>query len=308
MTSVPESAAAPEVLVADQLLPFTEQLRLEPDGEDRFLGQCHPSRRGVGFGGSVLSQSLAAAARTAPEGRPVHSLHAYFLRPVMCSKKVSYSALRLRDGRSYSLRQVNARQSFGDVLSMHASFKAPEEPSYEQQSTAPKVPGPEGLPDGLRDHPAREVRDGVELRYLPPEDTPPPSPDGEIRQYTWSRIRTPLPDEPAYHACALAYLSDVSLAATAIGAFRPVFPVVGPPPARMASLDHAMWFHRPLRADTWLLFAQRSKTAADGRTLCHGEFWTEDGELVASASQEALMYVARRTQEAGAGAGADPLS
>ncbi|WP_263166023.1 acyl-CoA thioesterase [Streptomyces sp. SCSIO ZS0520] len=269
--------------------PFADQVRLEADGEDQYLGLCHEGRKGAGFGGSVLAQALAAACRTVSGQRPVHSLHAYFLRPVSCEEKVAYRALRMRDGRSYSLRQVLARQSAGEVLSLHASFKSPEPDGHRSQVEAPGVPGPEGLADALDGHRSPALREVLDLRYVPEEEVQVGGPEGEFTLHTWSRTRLPLPPESAAHACALAYLSDVTLAPTATRAFHRVFPRSGGSPVRLVSLDHALWFHRPVRADAWLLFAQRSRIAADGRALCQGEFFTRDGELVATAAQEALL-------------------
>ncbi|MZD06521.1 acyl-CoA thioesterase II [Streptomyces sp. SID5785] len=253
-----------------------------------FEGYCHPGRaRERGYGGAALAQALAAAQHTVdPDERRVHSLHAYFLRPLAPTRPARYAVDHVRDGTGYSMRQVTARQGGKEALTMSVSFKRPQPDGGWRQPGMPDVPGPDALDDGWAfrptDHP---LRTSLEYREVP--RAAPHSGSGPIDRYAWIRTVGALPDDPALHSAVLAYVSDAPLAPTAL------VPYGEPRPARvaLASLDHAMWFHRPARCDDWLLYACRSTIAGDGRTLAHGEFWNRAGELVASVAQEALLRV-----------------
>ncbi|MGW4896650.1 acyl-CoA thioesterase [Kitasatospora sp. NPDC004240] len=282
---------------------FAELLRIEQLDENTFRGRCHAGAPMRAFGGQVAAQALTAAGRTLDPGRTVHSLHGYFLLPGDPSRPIHYEVDRVRDGFSYATRRVCAVQE-GDrgrstIFTLSASFKHPES-GAERQRTMPAVPGPEELPDAfaLLDP---EDRDGfqqsagfrtLDLRFVP-ADAPgvPPAVPGMPEQFVWLRTGSPLPgDDPLLHVCALTYLSDLTLASTAALHVQPnYFQRTEPPRMMLASLDHAMWFHRPFRADEWLLFAQRSPSSSDGRGLALGEFYDRDGLLVASAVQEALV-------------------
>ena len=247
------------------------------------------------FGGQVIGQALVAAIRTV-EGRLAHSLHAYFLRAGDPAVPIIYEVDRIRDGGSFSTRRVVAIQHGLAIFSMSASFHKPEEGLYHQLPM-PDVPPPEALPseaelkerfiDRLpepvkaywqRERPI-EIRPVDLSRFLSPGNQAP-------TQLVWIRATGKLGDDFSLHQCVLAYASDFTLLDTALIAHgRFVFD----PTLMLASLDHAIWFHRRFRADDWLLYAQDSPTSGAGRAFCRGTFFTRDGELVASTAQEGLI-------------------
>ncbi|WP_371478284.1 acyl-CoA thioesterase [Kitasatospora sp. NBC_00315] len=279
--------------------PFADLLRIEELDKNLFRGWCHAGAPMRAFGGQVAAQALTAAGRTIGPERTVHSLHSYFLRPGDPTQPITYEVDRVREGLTYATRRVTAVQRDEAIFTLSASFKIPEE-AESRQRTMPPVPGPEGLPDPFRaraqaDPEAYAATAGfrtLDLRFIPadapgiPAETP-----GVPQQFVWLRAGTPLPqDDQLLQVCALTYLSDLTLASTATLHLQlPLFQRTEPPAVIIASLDHAMWFHRPFRADEWLLFAQRSPSASDGRGLAHGEFYNREGLLVASAVQEALI-------------------
>ncbi|MEM8743464.1 MAG: acyl-CoA thioesterase II [Pseudomonadota bacterium] len=247
------------------------------------------------FGGQVIGQALVAAERTV-ENRMAHSLHAYFMRPGDPAVPIIYEVDRIRDGRSFNTRRVVAIQHGHAIFSMSASFHLEEE-GFEHQPEMPDVPKPEDLPSlndikeqFLDQMPANikryfererpiELRPVDSSRFFDLKKRPP-------RQSIWIRATDKLPDDPALHQCALAYASDFSLLDTALVAHgRLLFD----PALMMASLDHAMWFHRPCRADTWLLYTMDSPAANGARGFCRGSIFTSDGVLVASVAQEGLI-------------------
>lgn len=261
-------------------------------GESRDLGG-----RSV-YGGQVVGQALVAAARTTSDAMP-HSLHAYFLRPGEMTQSIVYDVDRVRDGRTFAARRVQAIQNGKPILSMIASFQRPE-PGLSHQQTMPDVPAPETLDDqdALRDrwlalHPDAPERarrallrqTAIEFRPVSPTDPFTPEPHAPA-QHIWFRASGALPDDAMLHRCVLAYASDFSLLSTALL-----------PHARsylsqdmvVASIDHAIWFHRDFRADDWLLYSMDAPTAQGSRGLSRGQIWTRSGELVASVAQESLM-------------------
>ncbi|MGF1431809.1 acyl-CoA thioesterase [Kitasatospora sp. LaBMicrA B282] len=296
-------AAAPGGRIAS----FRDLLRIEELDRNLFRGHCHAGAPLRAFGGQVAAQALTAGGRTLTPDRAVHSLHGYFLRPGDPSRPIVYQVERIRDGLSYATRRVTAVQRGEAIFSLSASFKLPEK-SAERQRTMPPVPDPEELPDPIQAWTGAGAGSGVageptdvdetggfhslDLRFVPP-DSPglPPAVPGMPQQFVWLRSGSPLPPEDGLlHVCALTYLSDLTLAATTTLDRQPHrFQRNAPSRFTMASLDHAMWFHRPFRADDWLLFAQRSPSASDGRGLALGEFYNRSGELVASAVQEVLL-------------------
>ncbi|MEU2629764.1 MULTISPECIES: acyl-CoA thioesterase II [Kitasatospora] len=290
----------------DQVAPFVELLRIEELDENLFRGRCHAGAPMRAFGGQVAAQALTSAGRTIGAERSVHSLHGYFLRPGDPTRPIVYQVDRIRDGSSYATRRVTAVQRGEAIFTMSASFKRPES-STERQRTMPPVPGPEELPDPFvaweRANPEDFAKStgfrALEMRFLP-ADAPgmPAELPGVPQQFVWLRTGTPLPDDdPLLQVCALTYLSDLTLASTTALHLEPHrFGRKEPRRTLLASLDHAMWFHRPFRADEWLLFAQRSPSASDGRGLALGEFYNRDGLLVASAVQETLLREARATR------------
>ena len=250
------------------------------------------------YGGQVIGQALVAASRTVPEDRHAHSLHGYFLRPGDTTIPILYTVDRIRDGRSFTTRRVVAIQHGRAIFNMSISFHLGEE-GFDHQMPMPEAP----LPDTLRDE--RELRqewlsqlpeDQVEsFNHDRPIDIRPVNPvdifHPEKRpphQMCWMKSRDRLPDDPRLHQCVLAYLSDWSLLDTAVLPHAASFTQST---MQMASLDHAMWFHRPFRADEWLLYVQDSPSASGARGLNRGLIYNREGVLVASAAQEGLIRI-----------------
>lgn len=251
---------------------------------DLFRGASPPTRLQHIFGGQVASQALVAGARTVDPAYSVHSLHGYFLRAGKPEVPVVYRVERVRDGRSFVTRRVSGIQHGQAIFTLSASFQVFEE-GLEHQDPMPEVPGPETLVDV---HPGREEMaelhrlewPGWDLRdVLPPEGDGPGRP---VRQQLWMRYSEPLPDDPVLHVCALAYASDLRL----LGASLVPHPGAA---VQTASLDHAMWFQRPFRADDWLLYDQTSPSAIGARGLTQGRIFDRSGSLVASVVQEVLI-------------------
>lgn len=247
------------------------------------------------FGGQVLGQALVAASKTV-EGRIVHSLHAYFLRRGDCNAPIVYSVDRSRDGRSFSSRRVVAIQHGEQIFNMAASFQVTEG-GFDHQSSMPQVPPPEQLPDSSK--PRRELLERLpearrellaaprpfEFRMVEPYELPASRKSPAIR-HVWFRAVSRLPDDEALHRCLLAYVSDYNLLDTATlphGTSYLSGKLV------MASVDHAMWFHRPLRVDDWLLYAVESPSASGARGFARADIFSRDGRLVASTAQEGLV-------------------
>jgi acyl-CoA thioesterase II len=249
------------------------------------------------FGGQVIGQSLVAAARTV-EGRSAHSLHAYFMRTGDPAVPIVYEVDRIRDGKTFATRRVVAIQHGKAIFSMSVSFQV-EEPGLDHQIKMPDVPPPEKLPSEaelkaayLHNAPEAVRRywerpRPIELRptdlrhYISREPLEP-------AQKVWVRATGKLPDDPDIHRCVLAYASDMTLLDTALFAHgRGIFDSDLQP----ASLDHALWFHRPFRADEWLLYAEDSPSASGARGFTRGSLFSQDGRLVASVAQEGLIRI-----------------
>ncbi|HEY6379209.1 MAG TPA: acyl-CoA thioesterase II [Candidatus Dormibacteraeota bacterium] len=273
-------------------------LDLEPEDGDVFKGRSREVALPWVFGGQVAAQALAAAGRTV-RGGPVHSLHAYFLRPGDPAAPIRYHVDRLRDGRSFTTRAVVATQRAGPIFTLCASFHR-DEPGLDHQPPAPEVPAPETLrafEDLLAPWPERlrewwPLMGAFETRCVDPPpvavaQTGAPQP----RTRLWMRTRGPLRDDPLDHACLLTYASDIYLLDTA--AQRHGFDLASPG-VMAASLDHAMWFHRNFRADEWLLFDHESPSAGGGRALLRAAIFSRAGRLVASVVQEGLIRRGRR--------------
>ncbi|MFN7175261.1 MAG: acyl-CoA thioesterase [Thermaurantiacus sp.] len=250
------------------------------------------------FGGQVLAQALTAATHTVAPERGVHSLHGYFLRAGRAGSAVIYSVDRTRDGGRFSTRRVIAVQEGEPIFHMECGFHGVEEGFAHQASLDPEVPAPDALLDlaGLAEAWADRLPDWLRARWLAPErpiEVKPVEPELFLRTPEVARRRmwVRLPSgatatSQAEHACLLAYLSDYWLAGTA--ALPHTLPMPGPR-LFMASLDHAMWFHRPARVDDWLLFDTESPSAQAGRGLARGLLFARDGTLVATTAQEALL-------------------
>jgi acyl-CoA thioesterase-2 len=242
------------------------------------------------FGGHVAGQSLVSAVRTVDQRYQVHSLHGYFLRPGDARAPTVYLVERLRDGGSFATRRVNAIQHGETIFSMSASFQT-DQSGIEHQDAMPSAPPPDDLP-GFRSGGAFDDAGFAQfaewdVRIVPREQVA-VLPGKASRQQVWFRHTDPLPDDPVLHICALAYLSDLTLLGSA---------QVTHPDARkhlmVASLDHAMWFMRPFRADEWLLYDQSSPSACGGRSLTEGKLFNQYGEMVAAVVQEGLTRYKR---------------
>jgi acyl-CoA thioesterase II len=280
-----------------------ELLNLEQIELDIFRGRSPAGeRRQRVFGGQVAGQALVAAGRTVPADRPVHSLHAYFIRPGDPTAPLIYLVERVRDGRSFTTRRVSVVQHGKTIFTLSASFHH-SEPGIEHAEPMPDVPRPEDLEptaDRYRrifgPHAGDVFRDSpIEIRHVGPltaEAARDPSLRSS-RSQVWLRADGELPDDPLLHVCLMTYASDMTLLDSVLLASGLSF-TDGVTTA--ASLDHAMWFHRPFRADRWLLYAQDSPSASGARGLARGEVYTEDGTLVVSVVQEGLI---RRRRPAG---------
>lgn len=271
---------------------------VQPQGPDLFHGWCHAGAPGRVMGGQVAAQALAAAGATVEADRVAHSLHGYFLREGRPDAAIAYHVTRCRDGHSYSARQVAATQDGELIFVLSASFVRPGE-GPERQLVAPAVPDPSSAPDvydvwrsiNPEAH-ARAVYVGAAEVRIVPQPTGPTKPgaDGAVQQDVWVRSRTALPDDPLVHACALTYLSDVTLAQSSAIEHELMYPLrrdTGR--VALASIDHAVWLHRPPRADAWLLLRQASPSTASGRGFNTGTFWDRSGTMVASAAQESVV-------------------
>lgn len=263
--------------------------------EDIFTGVSQSMPLGRVYGGQVLAQSIVAASRTLPDDRNVHSMHGYFLRPGDSSKGITFAVDRIHDGRSFSTRRTQAFQEGLPIFSMIASFQD-EDPGIEHQSPMPDdVPQPEDLPDveehlrGVHPMSKRLFEDRpVDLRHVAPPIYAAADPDREARQAVWVRTRRRLPDSPLLHRAALAYISDLTIQESVLRAHGVSWATPG---LKVASLDHAMWWHRFGRVDDWLLYVQESPSARGGRGLANGRVYTRDGVLLASVAQEITVRV-----------------
>jgi acyl-CoA thioesterase-2 len=289
-------APSPEQLVAELVL----LLDIEPRGGDRFIGRKLKDGTGRVFGGQAIAQALAAARRTVDDDRPVHSLHAYFLRGGSDELPIDLRVKRDLDGRSFSNRRVVASQGGEPILNLIASFQKRQEGPHHQFPTMPDVPPPEELESDrvLRERIASELPDGplrrfflrprpIDFRSVEPRDWLDPQKRAPC-SHCWFRTVAPLPDEPRVHGAVLAYASDFQLLATALqphGLSYPRGDVKG------ASLDHAIWFHGDFRADDWLLYATDSPWSGRARGFGRGQIFTRDGTLVASVAQEGMLRV-----------------
>lgn len=264
--------------------------------EDIYTGPSQWTPIGRVYGGQVLAQSLIAAQRTIQEGRTVHSLHGYFLRPGDVKLPITFSVDRIHDGRSFSTRRTQAYQSGLPILSMIVSFQD-EDPGLEHQVAMPDgIPGPDSVApssevlEGI-DHPAavywREQRP-FEMRHVEGPIYLRVAGEQVAHQAVWLRAIGHMPDDPDLHRAALAYASDYTILESALRRHGVSWATEG---LKVASLDHAMWFHHFARVDDWLLYVQESPVASGGRGLALGRIFTRDGLLVASVAQEGMIRV-----------------
>lgn len=272
-------------------------LSLEKIEENIFRGQSQDLGWGTVFGGQVLGQALSAAARTVPPERHAHSLHAYFLRPGDVSRPIVYDVDRIRDGGSFTTRTVKAIQNGKPILNVSASFQV-DEPGFEHADDMPAAPAPESLPTEqervaayahklpsfIRERAMAERP--FEMRTTDPDSNPFQPVGRPARRQLWVRAVDKLPDDPALHRYLLAYVSDFTFVTTALLPHGVSWLTPG---MQVASIDHAMWFHRPFRCDEWLLHDIESPSASGSKGLVRGRFFTRDGRLVASTMQEGLV-------------------
>ncbi len=275
-------------------------LDLDRVGEHRFRGLSSPGPQRV-FGGQVASQALVAAARTVDPARAVHSLHGYFVRPGDSNQPIDFVVENIRDGRSFSVRRCVAQQDGQTIFFMSASFHRHEE-GLDHHEPPPQVPPPEELPtmaEQLSRYPQRAallswgaIR-AIDVRYVgKPGWVAPGDRPATPRQPVWMRIAGRLPDDPVLHACLLAYASDLTLLDSVLSVHGEVWGSGG---FGGASLDHAMWFHRPFRADEWFLYDCWSPSASGARGLATGRMFSRDGRHIATAVQEGqLRRITRR--------------
>lgn len=257
-----------------------DTLALERIEVNLFRGVA-PSTQGPRiYGGLVIAQALLAAYRTV-ERRVCHSLHCYFIRPGDPSVPILYDVDRARDGRSFTTRRVTAIQHGAQIFNLAASFQE-DEPGLEHQDPMPDVPRPETLAEEEMDS---EWRRAIEMRWVDARDETDPKPVPP-NQNVWMRVLSPLTPDVAMQQAVLAYVSDMSLLGTAM---RPHAVNWRTPGLQSASLDHAIWFHRPSDFNDWHLYTQKSPSASGSRGFNLGEIYNADGRLVASTAQEGLM-------------------
>jgi acyl-CoA thioesterase II len=284
-----------------QLKQLFDHLALETLDENLYRS-VHPNEGWIRvYGGQVLAQALLAATRTVQEDRFVHSLHAYFLRPGDLKYPIIFQVDRIRDGKSFTTRRIVAIQHGKAILNMSCSFQVAEE-GFSHQAVMPQVPPPEQCPDrkqmaemfrgriseDLLERFSRQF--AIDLRHVDVNslfDNSPKEPATSV----WFRLNDTLPDNYPHHAILLAYASDMTLLQTSL---RPHGQSLFDPRLQVASLDHAMWFHRPFRMDEWLLYTQDSPSSSQARGFNRGSIFTRDGVLVASATQEGLIRLIDR--------------
>ncbi len=278
--------------VVDGLVALLDLERLDENLYRGVSPEVSPTRV---FGGQVAAQALIAAGRTAPADRPVHSLHAYFLRPGSPSQPIIYQVDRTRDGLSFTTRRVVAVQNGKPIFTMSASFQSPEA-GVDHAVPMPDVPGPDELAGyAERIAPIKErmavwgrIPRPFDIRYV---DDPPwvsrlAGPQPQARNRMWFRTDGVLPDDDLLHVCILAYLSDLTLLYSVLSthALSAEFDRL-----QLASLDHAMWFHRPFRVDDWVLYDVSSPSASGARGLGMGQIFAQDGRMLATVVQEGLV-------------------
>lgn len=284
------------VFMGKVLTELVSLLQLEKIEDGIYRGQSQDIGFKALFGGQVMGQAVAAAIETVEPDRLIHSLHSYFLRAGDSNKPVVYEVENLRDGKSFNARRIKAIQNGKAIFYMTASFQVAEV-GFEHQDVMPDVPAPDLLPSYndfilenqkyipesvrgkfLAERPV-ELRPIQKYNWVKPEKSP-------ALHQMWIKANGSLPDDPNIHACMLAYCSDFQFLTTSL---MPHGASYWTPNFQMASIDHAMWFHRPFRVDEWLLYSTDSPSACGGRGLVKGQIFNQKGELVASTMQEGLI-------------------
>jgi acyl-CoA thioesterase-2 len=286
-------SACNEDNVLEELLRL---LKLEKIEENIFRGQSQDLGFGSVFGGQVLGQALSAAYQTIQSDRKAHSLHAYFLRMGDANKPIIYNVDCIRDGKSFTTRRVVAIQKGRAIFNMSASFQI-DEPGFDHQDKAPEIIGPEGIESELElaiavaDKIPKSIREKIlckkPIEFRPVNPIDPFSP--EIREpigYTWFKAIDKMPDDYRVHQYMLAYASDFGFVVTSL---YPHGHSYWERDMQVASLDHALWFHRDFRMDEWLLYVMHSPNAYKAKGLNNGKIFTKEGKLIASVSQEGLI-------------------
>jgi acyl-CoA thioesterase-2 len=279
-----------------QLPELIDILHLKKETENQFQGTNLFIGSPNVYGGQVLAQSLAAATSTIRDGKVLHSMHCYFINPGDNDLPITYHVEIIKDGRSFNTRRVVASQQDRDIFIMSASYQKPE-PGIAHQANMPNVTQPEALTsfsdifasfaEKFKIQPRGIFSPSGPFIFHPVEHYDPFHPGVRpAMNHTWFKTNGKLPDDPALHLLLLTYASDFNLLITALFPHGLSFFTT---PMQIASLDHAMWFHRPARADEWLLYAVESSNANDGRAFCTGKIFTQDGILVASTAQEGLI-------------------
>jgi acyl-CoA thioesterase-2 len=278
--------------VVDALVQLLDLERIEDNLYRGVSPELSPQRV---FGGQVAAQALTAAGRTVPSERRVHSLHAYFLRPGNPRQPIVYQVDRARDGISFTTRRVVAIQHGKPIFTMSASFQV-DEPGVDHAEPMPSVPPPESLPTyaeriaPFKDRMAvwGQIPRPFDVRYVddPPWESRLSGPEIGAHSRVWFRTDGALPDDDLLHVCLLAYLSDLTLLYSVLKTHALSFEFDN---IQLASLDHAMWFHRPFRIDDWMLYDTRSPSASGARGLGTGHFFSQDGRMLATVVQEGLV-------------------
>jgi acyl-CoA thioesterase-2 len=271
-------------------------LKLEPLDDNLFLGQSQDLGFPAVFGGQVIGQAMSAAQQTVPIERHVHSFHCYFLRPGDASKAITYLVTKTRDGKSFSTRAVQAMQNGKTIFNLMSSFQVSES-GFDHQDVMPDVPGPEGLssmldlqlqhkdkiPEAMHDtifaERPIEFRPVKEYDWLHPKKT-------AAKNQVWMRAKGTMPDDLGINKYVLGYASDYNFLPTAV---HPHGKSIWSRNFQIATIDHAMWFHRPFSLNDWLLYDIDSPSASGGRGLVRGKIFNRAGELVASTAQEGVM-------------------
>ncbi|WIM68955.1 acyl-CoA thioesterase II [Corynebacterium breve] len=265
-------------------------LDLEPIEQDIYRSKAKESVLSRTFGGQVAAQALVAATRTVGDDKFVHSLHGYFIRPGIADQDTVYIVNRMRDGNSFATRHVEAIQNGEIIFSMQASFHRAGDEGPEHSDLMRTVPHPDEIPEARDTLPASSRAllaewEDWDIRVVP-SDLYEHNKYTPSQQVVWFRSKRRLPDDDTFHVCTLAYMSDMTL----------LYSAMVPHPGhkvQMASLDHAMWFLRPFRADEWLMYDQVSPSAHGGRALTHGRIFDAQGRLVAMVTQEGLTRTLR---------------
>lgn len=279
----------------DPLGAVLTALELEPVDENTFVGRSLPQLHGRVYGGQVLAQALLAAGRTMTTERLPHSVHGYFLRPGDLEEPITFAVERLRDGRSFSARRTHAIQSGKPILSMITSFQADQQ-GLDHAEQVPQVPSPEELPSSVElfsslDHPVAQFfyRNGAfDLRHVEGDLFTAPGEVRTDRQHLWMRARGPLPANQLAQRAVLAYACDQVMLEPIMRRHHLSWMTRE---ASVASLDHAMWWHRDVDAGDWLLYSQFSPSASGGRGLGVAKVYSRSGELVATIAQEGMVRV-----------------